>query len=191
MIKLDIPYLSQHENKVSNGGSLACVAMAAGVGLDAVLARLGRPGAERNKPVLFADLIRILRSYGINSEYKRPLYLPQIKSYLAEGMPVILLANIEQAVEKPGPFSTGQFILAVGYNNIGLYVHNSSWTGNVGTYLWLPDALVDTAMRQPGWGNIPFQGLLIQQAYPFLAGTEPSLPRTVRPPERWRGCWPT
>jgi hypothetical protein len=165
--------------------------MAASVGLDAVLARLGRPGAERNKPVLFADLIQILRSYGMKSEYKRPLYLPQIKSYLAEGMPVILLANIEPAVEKPGPFSHDHFILAVGYNNCGLYVHNSNWPSNFGAYLWLPDELVDAAMRQPGWGNIPFQGLLIQQEYPFLAGVETSLPPMTSPPESWRGCWPT
>lgn len=175
MIKLDIPYRNQHENKVANDCGPACCAMAAGITVDDALARLNRPAAERNKPTVFGDLIRILHSCGIDSTFKRPYYLAQIRENLAAGRPSILLAHYDMAVEKPErPFPYSHFFLAVGYDDSGIIVHDSNWAGDGGAYLRLGSERLTAAMRSPGWGNMPFQGLVVERVYSFLETAVPA-----------------
>jgi hypothetical protein len=169
MLKLNIPYLSQHANKTTNDCGPACCAMLAGATVDEALDRLGRPAQDRGKPAAIGELIRLLRSYGIDSTYKRPYYLVDIREHLDAGQPSILLANYELAVENPErPFAFAHFFLAVGYDDDGMFVHDPNWTGDKGAYLHLDSARLERAMRSPGWGNMPFQGVVVTRPYPFL-----------------------
>ena len=175
-IKLDVPYRSQHHNKIRNDCGAACVAMLVNKSVDEVLTAIDQPP---HRPLSFAHLFAALRHYGVACEFVQPLMIPRIKGEITDGHPVILLANYT-AVERPqSQFDGAHFFLGVGVTEGGVLVHDPNWQGDRidrGYYLALPDERLEEAMRQPGWGNQPYQGIVINRVYPSRGGAPPPPP---------------
>lgn len=170
MIKLDIPYKSQLENKARNDCGAAAGAMLTGVSVDRFLEIVEQPP---DKALTFADIMRGLEHFGITWQYKRPLYLPVVKSELALGHPVVILANYSVVPRPQVSFDGAHYFLAVGCDEEGVLVHDPLWRDERGAYLRLADGPLDYAMKQPGWGNQAYQGLIVERVYPFVGKEAP------------------
>lgn len=180
MIKLKISHISQHTNQVSKDCGAAVLAELANTTLDDVM---GTSALLRiDMPLSFQEVYKLLTYYGITHHYVAGLTVEQIRHGLAKGLPTIILASYRQVPNRQSSFTGAHWFLAVGYDENGVFVHDSNWWGQrvkEGEYLYLPDGLLHEMMADPSggdpdWQARPFQGIVINEMYPFLkaAGEE-------------------
>ncbi|MEZ4591810.1 MAG: C39 family peptidase [Chloroflexota bacterium] len=162
-MKLKIPFQTQQHNAARNDCGAACVAMVAGVTTDKVLQAISQP---KHQPLLFDDMRRALSAYRIRSEHKRPLHLPDLRQILTSGRPVIALVGYDQlpAEHKAQPdFDGAHFVLVTGFTEDSFFVHDPLWPDERGAYRQWPMETMGLALLQPGWRNMPLQGLVVDQ----------------------------
>ena len=135
---LDVPYRSQWDDdayKSNTDCGPACLAM--------VLGYYGKPassdklslatGAQPGKYVSFGQLQRAARDYDITFEYGADSTLNDLKRWIDEGKPAIVLikysywSQIEPRRSTQDTFTGPHFVVVVGYGNGNIYVNDPNY----------------------------------------------------------------
>ena len=136
---LNIAYKSQYDPDAAtsrNDCGPACLAMLINAfGLTATTdAVFRRTGASPNDYISMAQLMRVGESYGVPLEYRRGWGLGELRAMLDLGRPLIALVHYAAFFEfQPGlstqsNFTGPHFVLAVGYDENNVIVHDPLWT---------------------------------------------------------------
>lgn len=172
-MKLQINFVSQQNNTIRNDCGAAAVAMCASnagaaVTTDDVLRAIEQP---KDKALHFQDMYQALRAFGLRFEYVRPLHLPDLRRWLANGNPVIALVGYGQLPPEHKAqrnFDGAHFVLVVGYTPDAFLVHDPLWPDARGAYREWSVEVMGTALLRPGWGNQPLQGIVVQRPFPII-----------------------
>lgn len=57
------------------------------------------------------------------------------------------------------------FVLVVGFTAEGFWVHDPLWPDEHGAFRTWSVEVMGAALARPGWGNMPMQGVVVQQVY--------------------------
>ena len=124
-----------------------------------------------------------LRVYGLNSDIASPYSAPRLtldllKTKVEDGLPSIVLIDYRKLRELTNPipgivhnqdqaYNFGHFVLFVGYDDAGVFVHDSDfWQDRVdeGAYRYIPNDAFIASLESPAQGNTyGSQGLVIIQ----------------------------
>ena len=167
---LPVPHINQNSDgsrAYRNDCGIACTAMAIHALTDK------RPSVDhlvthyiaaeyRNKYLTFSQLLPALRSFGLQSEYKRPFKTDEIQAAVEAGSPCIVLVKYPalpkhlQAISYTG----SHFVLISGYEN-GSFLMNDPLAAEA---KWIEGIDLHTAMSGFGVGeNLPYQGIIIRK----------------------------
>lgn len=183
-MKLLVDFVSQQGNQYRNDCGAAAVAMcasnavasnagasnarAAGVTADDVLRVIEQP---RDEALHFQEMYQALRAFGLKFEYVRPLHLPDLRRWLANGNPVVALVGYGQLPPEhkaQRDFGGAHFVLVVGYTPDLFLVHDPLWPDQRGAYREWSVETMGAALLRPGWGNQPLQGIVVQRQYEIV-----------------------
>lgn len=179
MIKLNVLHVSQYGNVTTNDCGGAVLSMLAGLSLDEVI----EVGLDIGvvMPMSFQEAYKLLRHYAIPFQYKGGLSVLEIKDSIRNGFPVIVLANYGMIPksERQSSFTGAHWFLAVGFDDDGVFVHDSNWWGDrtdEGAYAYHSNERFARMMAKPGgddprWAANPDQGIIIRRPYPVLSET--------------------
>lgn len=137
---LNIAYKSQYDPDAAasrNDCGPACLAMiinalGAAATTDAVFRRTGAPPEGY---VSMAQLMRVGESYGVPMEYRKGWALGELRAMLDLGRPLIALVHyaafseLQPGISTQSPFKGPHFVLAVGYEDTSVIVHDPLWVG--------------------------------------------------------------
>lgn len=152
---LTVEYKSQLDPEASasrNDCGPACLAMllsalGAPATIDAVFQRTGAPP---DGYISMAQLVRVADSYGAPLEFRKDLQLGQLRAWLDLGRPLIALVHygvfsqLQPGVSTQSAFTGPHFVLAVGYDDRHVIVHDPLWAGprrSEGAYRKWPNAV--------------------------------------------------
>lgn len=195
-IKLDVPYRSQQGNRARLDCGAAVLAMLAATSVDEVLAAIRQP---LHKALDFQAMYRALRHYGLPYMYRDDLSFEALRQWMAEGYPVIALANyglLPASVKTDQNFDGAHYFLVVGASLRGVYVHDANRRpgDDSGQYLYIDADLFERMLANPAgdnakWHALPNQGIVIRRQYGFVAQEMPKDAEAVedRTGIDWRG----
>ncbi|MCC6156293.1 MAG: C39 family peptidase [Candidatus Hydrogenedentes bacterium] len=167
---IPVPHINQNSDgsrQYRNDCGMACVAMA----IHTLTGK--RPSVDhlvmhyiqeeyRGKYLTFSQLRPALRSFGLQSEYKRPFKTEDIQAAVEAGWPCIVLVKYPalpkhlQAISYQG----SHFVLISGYEN-GAFLMNDPLAAEG---KWIEAIDLHTAMSGFGVGeNLPYQGMAIRK----------------------------
>ncbi|MCA9366847.1 C39 family peptidase [Candidatus Kaiserbacteria bacterium] len=155
-MKLNLPHVTQQNNAIRNDCGPACVAMLTERTIDDVLAVTGK----RDQQLHMSDIMQALRHYGVDNEHHRPIHLPDARSWLSLGYPIIALVGYGRlpADLKGDPkYNGNHYVLLTGFTIDGFLIHDPLQPQ--GWVLWSDSALVDV------WSYptkaMPLQGIVV------------------------------
>lgn len=164
-MKLAIPYINQANSdadELLNDCGIACVAMMANAkGLavtvdEMVTENPGEPIIPDTDGLVSVETIRLLcGAYGLPARRLADLAVGDLMEYLMGGRPAILLVdygvmNDLGLARKAGAF--GHFVLVVGYDDTGFFVHDPYWLGEDGANRHWTDEELEQVWCG-GWGS--------------------------------------
>lgn len=173
MIKLDVPYVSQHGNDQPGDCGFACLAMVSRQSLAATI-EATRKINKGNLWLSFQELYRCLGVLGIPFAYQRfgnngMLDTRALRTAVESRFPVMVLANYAAVPNRQSSFEGAHWFLIVGFDDGGFFVHDPNWQGEQierGRYLYLPSDLLGQMMAKPGSGvTVPYQGVVVKRPF--------------------------
>lgn len=167
---LPVPHINQNSDgskAYRNDCGMACVAMAIH-GLTNKRPSVNHlmqhyiPAESRGKYLSFAQLMNVLKAYGLKPHYSRPFKTEHIQMAVEIGSPCIVLVKYPalpkhlQAISYTG----SHFVLISGYEN-GAFLMNDPLAAEA---KWIQGIDLHTAMSGFGVGeNLPYQGMVIRK----------------------------
>lgn len=163
------PHISQNDENADdyrNDCGIACVAMAIH-GLTDKRPTVNHlmqhyiPAESRGKYLSFAQLMNVLKAYGLKPEYKRPFMTEDIITAVEVGLPCIVLVKYDALPKllQSIVYKGSHFVLISEYNN-GAFKFHDPLAKKV---QWINAQDLHTAMSgfKPG-ENLPYQGMVIR-----------------------------
>ncbi len=159
---LSVAYKSQYDPDAAasrNDCGPACLAMLLNaLGISATTdAVFHRSGARSDGYISMAQLMRVGDSYAAPLEFRKGCGLAQLRAWLDLARPLIALVHygafsaLQPGVSTQNPFKGPHFVLAVGYDEQSVVVHDPLWTGDrrgEGAFRRWPNAV-----WQQAWGR--------------------------------------
>jgi hypothetical protein len=170
----------------------AIMAMLGGGTVDsaAILAQ----GKKPNEYVTIERGMQSLRKYGIPNRFVKPLRNEELRSSIEAGNPVILLikyAAIPRDRRGIKTFTGSHFVLAVGYDAAGIFIHDPLRVKGDG-FTYFTDTEIERAMSAfTRYENQPYQAIVIERTYPILSPAEAELVTGQLPDTPSNGDHPT
>ena len=170
-MKLQIDFVTQQGNTTRNDCGPACLSMLTGATIMQVLTAISHPP---DRMMHMTAVIQALVAYRIPHEHRRPLSLADLRGWLANGWPVLLLVRYGRLPHqaRATAYEGNHYVLATGYDPAGFFVHDPLWPDAArGAWRhWESDDLA-LALRDVEAAQ-PFQGIVVKQARAIL---EPSV----------------
>ncbi len=164
------PHISQNDENADdykNDCGVACVAMAIH-GLTDKRPTVNHlmqhyiPAESRGKYLSFAQLVNVLKAYGLKPEYKRPFKVEDIQAAVESGLPCIVLVkyNALPKLLQSIVYNGSHFVLISEHNNGAFKFHDPLATKTQ----WINAIDLHTAMSgfKPG-ENLPYQGMIVRK----------------------------
>ncbi len=164
------PHISQNDENADdykNDCGVACVAMAIH-GLTDKRPTVNHlmqhyiPAESRGKYLSFAQLVNVLKAYGLKPEYKRPFKVEDIQAAVESGLPCIVLVkyNALPKLLQSIVYKGSHFVLISEYNN-GAFKFHDPLAKKV---QWINAMDLHTAMSGFKAGeNLPYQGMVVRK----------------------------
>ena len=112
-----------------------------------------------NKYMFIGELLTALRSYGLQADYKRPLYVGEAMGMIQAGQPVIALVKYPLLPFQFSTFTGSHFIVLYGVVGDSLLYRDPLATND--NKLAITSSELDEAMSGFDAGeNLPYQGIL-------------------------------
>lgn len=184
--KLSIPYVNQTDsdaNQLLNDCGIACVAMLAqanGQAVtvdDMVTTDPGDPIIPDSDALISVETIRQLcGAYGMEAKRETALDAEDVRVLIDQRRPPILLVDYGKLPERWKSGAFGHFVLAVGYNEDAIIIHDPYWPDDDGAFIMYTDAEL-AACWSHGWGSSGnyYNGLAIVPVAPVMADSKRSL----------------
>ncbi len=164
------PHISQNDpdsDDYRNDCGVACVAMAIH-GLTDKRPTVNHlmqhyiPAESRGKYLSFAQLVNVLKAYGLKPEYKRPFKVEDIQAAVESGLPCIVLVkyNALPKLLQSIVYNGSHFVLISEHNN-GAFKFHDPLAKKV---QWINAMDLHTAMSGFKAGeNLPYQGMVVRK----------------------------
>ena len=165
-----LPHTSQNDanaDDYKNDCGIACVAMAIH-GLTDKRPTVNHlmqhyiPAESRGKYLSFAQLVNVLKAYGLKPEYKRPFMTEDIITAVEVGLPCIVLVKYDALPKllQSIVYKGSHFVLISEYNN-GAFKFHDPLAKKV---QWINAMDLHTAMSGFKAGeNLPYQGMVVRK----------------------------
>jgi hypothetical protein len=188
-MKLQIPFVTQQQNRHRNDCGAACVAMLCGVTIERVLAVAKQP---QDAPMHLSGIMTALAAYRAPREYVEAVTLPAVRRWLANGNPVIALVGYGRlpAAQRAIDYHRNHYVVIVGYLPDGSFlIHDPLWPDERGAYRVWSEAELGDAWGNPVYAK-PWQGIAIRRPYTILEATASDvLPLVVEVAEQRAGVY--
>jgi GH25 family lysozyme M1 (1,4-beta-N-acetylmuramidase) len=156
---LNVPYIPQigpGADKRANDCGAACGAMITGSIAGAVVTPddfFFKTGVVADQYLSMSQVMGVLKSYGVQSEYAANATPGRLYELLASGRPVMCLIRYKEFVEAGLSSKTFQgfhFIVAVGFTTDSIIIHDPLYEGVGGKYVTIPNDVFFAAWKAAG-----------------------------------------